>query len=77
MTKKRNWQAHRDEFQRERDKFAELLRHMDEYKIRHYRSVMGDPADEITDEIRADYKRAMESYEMLIGVVDEQIALGR
>ncbi|MCA1494651.1 hypothetical protein I6F11_27640 [Ensifer sp. NBAIM29] len=72
---KKNLQAQRDEFEAQIKEFQVMLHGFDNGVTQFRRADTSDsPWVDITDELREDYRKAIEGYEMLVKQLDEQIA---
>ncbi|MDK4738104.1 hypothetical protein ACXHXG_12230 [Rhizobium sp. LEGMi198b] len=60
----------RNNYERKIEEHEEQLRSLEDKDIRHFRQEGDGPLKEITDEIRAEYQRHIETYATLIAEIN-------
>jgi hypothetical protein len=68
--RKMNLAKLRDDHQRKLKEYEQHLQHMEENQTKHFRQEGSGPLADITEEIKAEYRRHIETYAAIIAEID-------
>ncbi|KAA0688155.1 hypothetical protein DTW90_32645 [Neorhizobium sp. P12A] len=60
----------RDNHQQKLNEYEHQLQHMEENETKHFRQEGGGPLADITEEIKAEYRRHIQTYAAIIAEID-------